>query len=98
MAESWLPWIAFNVFVPLLLALDLGLFHRKAHVISFREAIGWSIFWLVLALAFAVGVYYWMSLDSSIQFLTGYLIEKSLSVDNIFAFALIFSYFNVPAR
>lgn len=68
----------------------IGLFHRKTHVISFREAIGWSIVWFVLSLAFAVGAYYWMNLDSSIQFLTGYLIEKSLRVGNIFVFALIF--------
>ena len=98
MMEGWLPWIAFNAFVLLLLALDLGLLHRHAHVISCREAMGWSLFWVGLALLFAVVVNYWMSLESSLQFLTGYLIEKSLSVDNIFVFALIFSYFRVPPQ
>jgi len=96
MIEGWLPWVAFNAFVLLMLALDLGLFHRHAHAVSFREAIAWTAFWIVLALLFAAAVSYWMNVDYAMQFLTGYLIEKSLSVDNIFVFALIFSYFNTP--
>lgn len=98
MIEGWLPWIVFNAFVLLMLALDLGLFHRHAHTVSFREAILWSTFWIVLALLFAAAVSYWMSLDSAMQFLTGYLIEKSLSIDNIFVFALIFTYFSTPPQ
>ncbi len=91
----WL-WIAFNLFVILMLALDLGVFHRRAHVIELKEALGWSIFWIALAVLFNVGVYFWFGPAAALEFLTGYLIEKSLSMDNIFVFVLIFSYFRVP--
>ncbi|MCS6816300.1 MAG: TerC family protein [Blastocatellia bacterium] len=94
--ELWL-WIAFNLFVIAMLALDLGVFHRRAHVIELKEALGWSAFWIVLAVLFNIGVYFWFGRVSALEFLTGYLIEKSLSMDNVFVFALIFTYFRVPA-
>ena len=92
-----LLWIAFNFFVLAMLALDLGVFHRKAHIIRIKEALGWSAFWIALALLFNVGIYFWRGPQTALEFLTGYLLEKSLSVDNIFVFLLIFSYFRVPA-
>jgi tellurite resistance protein TerC len=90
-------WIGFVVFVLAMLALDLGVFHRKAHVVSFKEALGWSLVWISLALVFNVGVYFWFGDKPAIEFLTGYLIEKSLSIDNIFVFVVIFSAFKIPA-
>jgi len=92
----WL-WAGFNVFVLLMLALDLGVFHRKAHEVKFREAITWSAVWIMLALIFNAGVWYYFGEVKAIEFLTGYIIEKSLSVDNIFVFVLIFTSFQVPA-
>jgi tellurite resistance protein TerC len=89
-------WIGFIVFVLAMLALDLGVFNRKAHVVSWREASVWSGVWIGLALAFAAAVYVWQGPDVGLQFLTSYFIEKSLSVDNIFVFVLIFSAFAVP--
>ncbi len=97
MTDSLFLWIGFNVFVLAMLALDLGVFHRKAHVIKIKEALAWSAFWIALALLFNVGVYFWSGPQTALEFLTGYLLEKSLSVDNIFVFLLIFSYFRVPA-
>jgi tellurite resistance protein TerC len=97
MDKIWL-WIGFNVFVLLLLAIDLGIFHRKAHEVSLREAAGWSVVWVSLALAFNFGVYQYFGRETGLEFLTGYLIEKALSVDNIFVFVLIFAYFKVPAK
>lgn len=91
-----LPWIAFNIFVLGMLALDLGVFHRKAHEVKIKEALGWTAFWIVLALLFNLGIYLWLGPDSALEFLTGYLIEKALSIDNIFVFLLIFTYFDVP--
>jgi tellurite resistance protein TerC len=91
------PWLAFNAFVLGMLALDLGVFHRKAHEVSLKEAGAWSAVWIALALAFNVGIYLWKGREPALQFLAGYLIEKSLSVDNIFVFVLIFGYFAVPA-
>lgn len=90
-------WGGFTLLVLVLLALDLGVFHRKSHVVSIREALGWSIFWIALALLFNLGVYYWFGGRVALEFLTGYLVEKALSVDNIFVFLVIFSYFSVPA-
>src|SRR5512147_285849 len=81
-----------------MLVLDLTVFHRKAHTIQFKEAIGWSIFWISLAGAFAVFVYFWRGKATSLDFITGYLIEESLSVDNLFVFLLIFRYFRVPGE
>ena len=89
-------WVVFNVFILLMLALDLGVFHRKAHAISFKEALIWSTIWTVLALVFNVWIYYWGGKQAGLTFLTGYLIERSLSLDNIFVFYLIFTYFAVP--
>ena len=92
-----LLWIGFNLFVLAMLALDLGVFHRKAHAVGMKEAAAWSAVWIGLALAFNVLVYLWRGPEVALQFFTGYLIEKSLSVDNIFVFVLIFSAFAVPA-
>ena len=92
----WL-WIGFNVFVLAMLALDLGVFHRKAHTVSIKEASIWSIVWITLALTFNAGLYFFSGPEPALQFFTGYLIEKSLSVDNIFVFVLLFTYFAVPA-
>ena len=102
----WL-WIGFNVFVLAMLALDLGVFHRKAHVVSIKEATIWSVVWISMALLFNLVIYYfwdkisfnsaYTNSEAALAFFTGYLIEKSLSVDNIFVFVLIFTYFAVPA-
>ncbi|HEX8774543.1 MAG TPA: TerC family protein [Pyrinomonadaceae bacterium] len=97
MDQIWL-WIGFNVFVLLMLAVDLGIFHRKAHEVSVKEAAGWSVVWVTLALLFNYGVYHFMGRQAGMEFLTGYLIEKALSVDNIFVFVLVFAFFNVPSR
>jgi tellurite resistance protein TerC len=94
---AWL-WIGFNVFVLLMLALDLGVFHRDAHVVSFKEALTWSGVWIALALIFNAGLWYYAGDQKALEFFTGYLIEKSLSVDNIFVFALLFGFFAVPAK
>ena len=90
-------WVAFNVFVLAMLAVDLGVVHRHAHEVTLKEALVWSGIWIALALLFALGLYVWDGSQPALEFLTGYLIEKSLSVDNIFVFMLIFSYFKVPA-
>jgi tellurite resistance protein TerC len=91
-------WIIFNVFVLAMLALDLGVFNRRAHSVHFREALGWSAMWVGLALAFAVFVFFWHGRTASLEFVTGYVIELSLSVDNLFVFLVIFRYFRVPAE
>jgi len=91
-------WAAFIGLIVVLLVIDLGIFHRRAHEVSSREAAIWSVVWISLALGFNVFVYYEMGMEKATEFFTGYLIEKSLSVDNLFVFVLIFSYFNVPAR
>lgn len=93
----WL-WIGFNLFVLCMLALDLGVFHRKSHVVTFKESIAWTVVWIALAMLFNLGVWHFGGSEKGIQFLTGYVIEKSLSVDNVFVFALLFSYFAVPAK
>ena len=90
-------WIGFNVFVLLMLALDLGVFHRKSSVIKVKEALIWTCVWVFMAFLFNVFIYYQMGQEKAFEFFTGYLIEKSLSVDNIFVIILIFSYFNVPS-
>ena len=107
MEQTTLIWVLFNAFVLTMLALDLGVFHKKAHAVSMKEALGWSAVWIGLAGAFNVLLYYqwhWMNpgstlsdSDAAFAFLTGYLIEKSLSVDNVFVFLMIFTYFQVPA-
>lgn len=89
-------WIYFNLFVLAMLALDLFVFHRDAHVIRIKEALGWSAFWITLALAFNTMIYYTMGTEPALEFLTAYLIEKSLSVDNLFVFIVLFNYFKIP--
>jgi tellurite resistance protein TerC len=88
-------WILFNIFVAVMLALDLGVFHRRAHAVKFREAAAWSGMWITLAAAFAVLVYFWHGRTASLEFVTGYVIELSLSVDNLFVFLVIFRFFKV---
>jgi tellurite resistance protein TerC len=95
--QHWF-WIGFNLFVLAMLALDLGVFHRRAHVVSLREAITWTVVWISLAMIFNLGLWYLAGPQKALEFFTGYLIEYSLSVDNIFVFALLFSYFAVPAK
>jgi tellurite resistance protein TerC len=90
-------WIAFNLFVLAMLTLDLGVFHRKSHEVSVREALIWTCVWITLAMLFNLFVYYYFDKSKALEFFTGYLIEKSLSVDNIFVIILIFSYFKVPS-
>lgn len=97
LTHSIWAWIVFNLFVIGLLALDLGVFHRKAHSVSLKEALIWSCIWIALALTFNAGLYFLNGPEEALQFFTGYLIEKSLSVDNIFIMVMIFSYFHVPA-
>lgn len=91
-------WIGFNVFVIVMLALDLGVFNRRAHTVGFREALAWSGVWVGLATLFAVLVYFWHGRSESLEFATGYLIELSLSIDNLFVFLVIFRYFRVPSE
>ena len=98
MQNTPLFWIVFNVFVIGLLLLDLLVFNRKAHAIGLREALGWSAFWVALSLGFNYLVYHTMGREAGLQWLTGYLVEKALSVDNLFVFLLIFNYFKVPAE
>jgi tellurite resistance protein TerC len=98
MSEDLLLVVGFNLFVLLMLALDLGVFHRKSHTIRVREALAWSAVWVTLALAFNVGLYFWRGPEPALQFLTGYLIEESLSVDNLFVFLLVFTYFGVSTQ
>ena len=95
--ELW-PWIGFNLFVLAMLAVDLFVFHKEAHEVSLKEAAAWSTVWVALALLFGGGVYVFMGPEPGLEYLAGYLIEKALSVDNIFVFVLIFSYFGVPPR
>ena len=105
--EALWPWIGFNLFVLAMLAVDLGIFHRDAHAVSVKEALTWSVVWITLSLAFNGLIWlFWDRIspgsdlsnnDAALAFLTGYLIEKALSVDNIFVFVLIFTYFSVPA-
>jgi tellurite resistance protein TerC len=94
---SPLLWAGFILFVLAMLALDLGVFHRKAHEVSLKEAATWSTVWVAFALAFNAGVYAWFGPQRALEFTTGYLIEKALSVDNVFVFVVIFTAFSVPA-
>jgi tellurite resistance protein TerC len=96
--DHWWLWVGFNVFVLAMLALDLFVFHRRAHEVHVREAAGWSIFWVTLAIVFGAGVHHFLGREAGLEYFTGYVVEKALSVDNIFVFVLIFSYFKVPAR
>ena len=117
-AEYWWFYAGFVVFVLLLLAVDLGIFHRQAHAVSFRESATWTVVWVALALVFNYGLYQYAEWKFpqdarllavpgfdpqaaadrvGLEFLTGYIVEKSLSVDNIFVFVLVYSYFAIPA-
>lgn len=98
MPNEALGWVLFNLFVAGMLVLDLGVFHRTAHEVRLREALTWSALWIALALGFNGVVYFWLGPKPALEFLTGYLIEKSLSVDNLFIFVVIFSYFQVARR
>jgi tellurite resistance protein TerC len=91
-------WIGFNLFVAFMLVLDLVIFHRKSHEIRFREAAAWSGFCIFLAMVFNVGIYYYMGKQSALEFLTCYIVEESLSVDNLFIFYLLFSTFHVKSE
>lgn len=97
MTAQLMPWVLFTLFIMIMLAIDLGIFNRKAHEVSVKEALVWSGVWVTLALAFNVGVYFWKGQEVAVQFFTGYIVEKSLSVDNIFVFLQVFAYFSVPA-
>jgi TerC family integral membrane protein len=91
-------WIVFNVAVLALLALDLGVLQRRPHVMRFREALAWCAFWVALAVGFGVLVYFWRGPQKAMEFAAGYLIEESLSVDNLFVFLMLFNYFRVERR
>jgi tellurite resistance protein TerC len=91
-------WIIFNAFVVIMLALDLGVFHRKSQEVSVKEALIWTFVWISLALIFNVIIYFWRGQQQALEYFTGYLVEKALSVDNIFVFIMIFTYFQVPAK
>lgn len=91
-------WGGFNFFIVLMLGLDLLVFNRQAHDVKLKEALIWSGIWVTLALLFNVGIYIFQGRQPALEFLTGYLIEKSLSIDNIFVFILVFSFFQVPAK
>jgi tellurite resistance protein TerC len=96
MAHQILLWGSFGTFVLTMLALDLGVFHRQARIVNVKEALHWSAIWIALALLFNLGVYLWYGTDAALAFLTGYILEESLSVDNLFVFLMILSYFSVP--
>lgn len=97
MDHIWL-WGAFNLFVLAMLAVDLFVFHREAHEVRPKEAAAWSVVWVALAVLFGAGVYTFMGREAGLEYFAGYVIEKALSVDNIFVFVLIFSFFRVPAQ
>jgi tellurite resistance protein TerC len=97
MKESWLFWLGFNLFVLAMLAIDIVL-HRRNPKMSFRQAVGWTVFWIVLAAGFAGLVYLWHGHSAMLQFITGYVVEESLSVDNLFVFLILFRYFRVPSE
>jgi len=96
-AAGPLLWVGFAIVIAIMLVVDLGVFHRRAHVVGMREALTWTFVWIALSLVFNGGIYVWMGQKPALEFFTGYLIEKALSVDNLFVIAVIFSYFAVPA-
>ena len=105
MTHGVLGWVLFNLFVLFMLALDLGVFHRQAHAVRLKEAVWWSIFWVILALLFNLGLWwFWPTGDSltpnqaGLAFFTGYVIERALSIDNIFVFVVLFSYFRLEPK
>ena len=96
MDDTVVLWASFNFFVLVMLALDLGVFHRKSHEVGVREALIWTSVWITLAMIFNLFIYFYFDKETAIEFFTGYMIEKSLSIDNIFVIILIFSYFSGP--
>lgn len=98
MLDHLWAWIGFGAFVLGMLALDLGILNRKSREVSLKKALAWSAVWIGLALSFNTGIYYWHGGEKALQFLTAYLVELSLSVDNLFVFLLVFGYFKVPAE
>lgn len=95
MSSQVIWWIGFGVLVVVLLFLDMRVFHRRAHIITIKESLLWTSFWIAIALLFNLGIYFWQGHGPALEYLTCYLIEKSLSVDNLFVFLIIFSYFSV---
>ena len=93
--SAWF-WVGFHIFVVAMLAIDLGVFQREKHKVSIKEGSIWTAVWIGLSLLFCLGLYFWQGQGPALQFLTAYVIEKSLSVDNIFVFVVIFNYFSVP--
>jgi len=91
-------WIIFNAFVLIMLALDLGVFHRKNTEVTVKNALTWTFVWVIIALLFNVIIYFWRGQQQALEYFTGYLIEKALSVDNIFVFIMIFTYFQIPTK
>ncbi len=89
-------WLEFGIFIVILLALDLLVFNKNAHEVKIKEALGWSAFWIALGLGFGGIVYYWYGYELSMQYYAAYFVEKSLSMDNLFVFLMIFNYFKVP--
>lgn len=98
MSTQFFLWSGFAILITIMITLDLGVFNRKSHEVSFREALTWTLIWVSLALAFNVGILYFLGSTKALEFLTGYLIEESLSVDNLFVFIMIFSYFHVSRK
>ena len=97
MEHSITLWVVFNAFILLMLIIDLKVFNREPHEISIKESLIWTAVWIIQAIIFGIGLYYFMSPQASLDYFTGYLIEKSLSVDNIFVFLMIFTYFSVSS-
>jgi len=95
MSSHLLLWIGFAVLITFMFILDLGIFNRRSHEISFREALTWTLVWVGLAVVFNTGILFFLGADKALEFFTGYLIEESLSVDNLFVFIMIFSYFHI---
>jgi tellurite resistance protein TerC len=98
MAITVWHWVAFIVCILVFLAIDLGLFHRRAHTVQFKEALIWSTVWFSVAMLFALGLKFWRGEDEALQFVTGYLVELSLSMDNVFVIALVFAHFGIPRQ
>ncbi len=96
-SNEFLLWAVFGAAILIMLSLDLGVFHRKSHEISIKEALMWSLIWIVVAAIFDLLVYLWMGTETAIEFAAGYLVERTLSFDNLFVFLLVFSYFKVPS-
>lgn len=96
-SNEFLLWAIFGAAILIMLSLDLGIFHRKSHEISIKEALTWSVIWIAVAGVFNILIYLWMGTETAIEFAAGYLVERTLSFDNLFIFLLVFSYFKVPS-